>query len=184
MSPLAILALALVSVWIGVLSIVSALLVRQVALLSKRIDPDYAMDGLAVGRRIPHWLADLLPGGSGSVLVLGAGCAPCRELAHGLRGLDVDLPVVAVIEGDEANGATLSQDLPSSFQVLTGPTAMRAYSDLKLETTPFLFSVDRREIVDKAVPRGAQHFLSLFQTPEDGASSARRGLIPEVSNVG
>jgi hypothetical protein len=184
MSALAVLVLVLVSAWIGILSIISALLVRQVALLSKRLDPDYAMDGLPVGRRIPSWLAECLPDESGSVLVLGARCDPCRKLAHDLRDMEVALPVVAVIEGDESIGAALSQDLPSAFQVLMGQAAERAYSELSLETTPFFFSVRRREIVHKAVPRGAQHFLSLLQMPEATASNGHSIQTPEVLNAG
>lgn len=184
MSALAILAIALVSVWLATLSIVAALLVRQVALLSKRLDPDYAMDGLLLGRRIPDWLSDLLPDESGALLFLGASCNPCRKLAYDLGGLDVDQPVVAVIEGGGETSEKLAHDLPSSFKVLTGEMAELAFSDLGLETTPFLFWVDRRKIVNKAVPRGAPHFLSLLQTPEMAKVSSPQAHLVEVSNVG
>lgn len=163
MNALGTLALFVVAVWMGVLSVVTALLVRQVALLTHWVDPDYALDGLPRGHRIPKVLAELLPDGSGSVLVLGAQCAPCRELAYELRGATIEQPVVAVIEGDEAPAAALAGVLPPDVRALSGEAAARAFSALQLETTPFAFLVEQRQIVDKAVLRGATHFLSLVQ---------------------
>jgi hypothetical protein len=140
------LALFIIAAWISALSILVALLVRQVSLLTHRMDPDYALDGLPRGRRIPSSLADHLPGGSGGVLVLGAGCSPCRKLAYELKGLEVAQPVVALIEGEERSAAVLAAALPHSMKRVVGVEAAHAYSALQLETTPFAFFVDRREI--------------------------------------
>jgi hypothetical protein len=104
-------------------------------------------------------------------------------MVRDMRNYYFDLPIIAVIEGDEATSSVLGRELPSSFRVLTGEPAERAYSDLSLETTPFLFVVNHREIVRKAVPRGAEHLLSIVQTPETLASNGRRLELPEVPNV-
>jgi hypothetical protein len=177
------LALVFVSAWIGALSVISALLVRQVGLLTYRVDPDYSLDGLAVGRRFPRLVTDLLPGGSGIVMVLGAGCSPCRELVHGLRGLSVEGPVVAIIEGDETLAAALVEELPAGVQPMIGDEAGRAYSALDLQTTPFLFSVDQRKIVHKTVLRGAPHFVSFLQQPETVPTSRPQAQTVELPYV-
>lgn len=181
MSGLGVLALVVASAWLAVLSVLNALLVRQVALLTARVDPDYALDGLAIGRRLPRALADLLPDGSGSVLVLGAGCGPCRELALGLPGTVGPHPVLALIEGDETAAVALAEVLPGDFKVLVGEAANRAYVDLELQTTPFLVTAERREIVHKVVPRGPNHFLSMLANVNETRSPALR---VEVSNAG
>jgi hypothetical protein len=183
MSALGALALALAAVWIAVLSVVSALLVRQVALLSERMDPAYSLDGLTVGRRIPKSLADLLPNSSGSVLVLGSGCAPCLELVNDLREVNVEHPVVAIVEGDPALAATLVERLPSEVRAVTGEEADRAYTELDLQTTPFMFSVDRRQIVFKTPLKGAEDFLSLLQRSEVKPSRQSRVQAREIQNV-
>lgn len=184
MSGLGALALALVAAWIGVLSVVSALLVRQVALLTEQVDPRYSLDGLTVGRRIPKSLADLLPNSSGSVLVLGSGCAPCLELVNDLREVDIEHPVVAVIEGEPLLAAVLAERLPSGVQPVTGEEADRAYAELDLQTTPFMFSVDRRQIVFKTPLRGAEDFLSFLRRFEVKPQKQSRLQAREIQNVG
>jgi hypothetical protein len=185
MSALGTTALVLAAAWIGALSILVALLVRQVALLTHRLDPDYALDGLPRGRRVPGSLAESLPDGSGSVLVLGAGCGPCRKLARELQELAIDhYPIVAVVEGDEAAASALAAVLPSGIRTVTGEEGNRMYSRLQLETTPFAFFVEQRQIVEKAVLRGAEHFQALLE--ESAASPSRNTPLRtlEVSNAG
>ncbi|MFL5900074.1 MAG: hypothetical protein ACJ75S_02600 [Solirubrobacterales bacterium] len=183
MSQLGILAVVLISAWLGILSVVIALLVRQVALLTYRVDPDYALDGLAVGRRIPSSISKLLPEGSGSVLVLGVGCGACRELVDGLRGHVIDEPLVAIIEGDELLAQTLVEALPENIQTLTGQSAEHAYSALGLQTTPFMFSVEHRKILRKDVLRGLRHFLSLLPQSLAASTAWRPEAILEGSNA-
>lgn len=184
MSTLGTLALFVAAAWMGVLSILTALLVRQVSLLTHHMDPDYALDGLARGRRIPSSLAEHLPNGRGGVLVLGAGCGPCRELARDLRGVDIEHPLVAVIEGDESQAAVLAATLPSNVRTITGEAAARAYSSLQLETTPFAFFVEQREIVEKAVLKGATHFNALMQEWVAAPTHYSRVRTLELPNVG
>jgi hypothetical protein len=183
MSALEALALTLVAAWIGVLSVVIALLVRQVALLTKQVDPRHSLDGLTVGRRIPRPLADLLPDSSGSVLVLGSGCAPCLELVNDLRDVDIEHPVVAVIEGEPALAAVLAEKLPSGMRRVTGEEADRAYAALDLQTTPFIFSVDRRQIVFKTPLKGAEDFLSLLRGSEVEPQNRSRVQTREIQIV-
>jgi len=179
MSALGTLALVLAAVWMGALSITVALLVRQVALLTHHVDPDYALDGLPVGRKLPQSLIHMLPEGSGSVLVLGADCEPCKQLVHDLRGATFARPSVVVIEGEEKSAAALAVELAVELRCLVGDEAATAYAALRLNTTPFVFLVDQGEIKEKAVPRGAAYLLGLLGQSEKSARTDLQMLAME-----
>lgn len=183
MSPIATMAVVLVSLWMAVLTVAIALLMRQVAILTHYLDPDYAPDGLPVGRRIPRAIADLLPNGTGGLLVLGAGCAPCRELAVNLRGASFAAPLVVLIEGDANLAAAIASELPAEARILAGEEARDPYSSLALQTTPFLFLVEGREIVKKTTPQSAGHLLSMLEKTHSEPVSRQQARSLELSNV-
>ncbi|HYI99401.1 MAG TPA: hypothetical protein VEX36_06980 [Thermoleophilaceae bacterium] len=179
------LVIVVMSAWLGALSVLAAVVVRQVALLSKLVDPDYSLDGLTVGRRLPQQVASLLPDSSGAILVLGASCAPCRELAQNLGAIDLEQAVVAIIEGDPVHAMPLAEALPVGVRAIAGEKADAAYSALDLQTTPFLFLIERRQIVDKAVLRGADHLRSLLGAAPRTVGTARPlTQALEVQNAG
>src|SRR3989337_654595 len=84
---------AIASAWLLLVTLVVLALVRQVGLLTVRIDrglPRFApdQDGPEIGAPVPTDVLAVLPQlgalGRRQVLLLSAACAPCRELAVGL----------------------------------------------------------------------------------------------------
>lgn len=157
------------TVWMGLLSLVVVLLVRQVGLLTVRLDRsgDVAApvdDGLEIGSAVPEPVAHALDSAEHElqyVVVLGAICAPCRELAADLgrtQIVDADSPVVFLISGgSEELADDLSKLLPAGTQVLRDPLATEIVNDLRVQTTPFVFEITDARIAGKAALRGATH---------------------------
>ncbi len=94
MSALAIAALVLVCIWLGVLTLVVVLLVRQIGLLTVRLSvasQAFSLDddGPEVGIDLPEEVTSVLPElkeGRAYLLLISAGCTPCRELVADLDG--------------------------------------------------------------------------------------------------
>ena len=117
MSGLAIAALIVVSVWLGILTIAYLLIVRQVALLGMQVDraapglandhglaSDYR-DGLPEGTPVPEPVFEALPHtrtGVQLLLVLSGTCAPCREMAPQLASSKPYAPLTVLIPGRAA----------------------------------------------------------------------------------
>ena len=86
MSALAIAALVLVCIWLGVLTLVVVLLVRQVGLLTVRLSTAAQTISLdddrpEVGSGLPEDVAELMPEDEPAYLgIISAGCDPCRGL--------------------------------------------------------------------------------------------------------
>jgi len=105
MSSLTIAALVLVCAWLGVLTFVVMLLVRQVGLLTVRVTmATQAMslddDGPDIGSSLPEDVAELMPERERAYLLLiSAGCEPCRELVAELDGHRFEQKMVALVPG-------------------------------------------------------------------------------------
>ncbi|HEX5973564.1 MAG TPA: hypothetical protein VFY57_00265, partial [Rubrobacteraceae bacterium] len=82
MSALAVTALVLVCVWLGALTLVAVLLVRQIGLLTVRLNVASQTlsldDGPEVGSDVPEEVASVLPGRDerSYLLLVSAGCQP------------------------------------------------------------------------------------------------------------
>jgi hypothetical protein len=129
MSALAIVALVLVSAWLGVLTFVVMLLVRQVGLLTVRLSmATQAMslddDGPEIGGSLPEDVAEVMPEGERAYLLLiSAGCDPCRELVAELDGHRFEQKVVALVPGRQEQVAELVALLPPDIRVVLDPEA-------------------------------------------------------------
>lgn len=173
MSTLELVAMVIVAGWLAVLTVVALLLVRQIGLLTVRLDRDAQAtapvgDGLAVGQEIPEMMRPWLDEHTGPqfILVLGAVCAPCREIADELQDASLKSPVLALISGRRAPAQALRDMLPSTVRTVLDPDAEAAVRGLAISTTPFVFEVRGRRIAAKAALRGTDHLERFISEAE------------------
>src|SRR5829696_5342149 len=125
MSGLAVTALVLACVWLGILTLVVVLLVRQIGLLTVRLSVvgqaqafSPANDGPEVGSNVPEEVASALPDVGGErayVVLISANCTPCRELVAGIHQHDFEQTIVALVPGREELADELVALLPSGI---------------------------------------------------------------------
>ena len=148
MSALAIAALVLVCAWLGVLTFVVMLLVRQVGLLTVRLSiatraTSLDEDGPEVGSSLPEDVAEVMPEKERAYLLLiSEGCDPCRELVAELDGHRFEQKMVALVPGREEQAAELAALLPQDIKVVLDPEAIQLVESLDLESTPFVLEVE------------------------------------------
>ena len=158
MSALAVAALVLVCVWLGVLTLVAVLLVRQVGLLTLRLSvAGQALavenDGPEVGTNLPEDVTSALPDLEAErayLLLISAGCTPCRELVADIGDRSFEQMIVALVPGDEERGGELASLLPSGIQAVLDPEATRLAEALELQSTPFALELERGKVTRKA----------------------------------
>lgn len=183
--------IAMVAVWLAVLSMVVLLLVRQVALLNVRIargaGAAAARDGLMIGRPIPESVATQLPEvrlGVVYVLLMSAICAPCREVAPQLGRLRIDEPVVALVPGNGEAVRGLIEMLPSWFRVIADPAATQIAKELQIESTPFAFEVEFGIVTGKVFIHEASDLMHLVEARRSGERNLGGIPLEVASNVG
>lgn len=158
MNGLAVVALVLAGIWLGILTLVVVLLVRQIGLLTVRLSvvgqaPDLDNDGPEVGSNVPEEVAFALPEVGGErayILLISASCTPCRELVVGIRQHDFEQTVVALVPGDEELADELAALLPSGVRAVRDPEARRLAGALGISSTPFAVEVEHGTVTRKA----------------------------------
>lgn len=189
MTELETLALIVVAVWLGVLTVVSLLLIRQLGLVSVRLDRErdssgLVLDGLQIGNSVPEQISALAPAGSDRpfyVIVMGAVCGPCRDLVSDLGETVFDAPVTALISGNAEAAGALAEMLPPGVTVIQDPVAEEAARALQVQTTPFCFEVKDGVVSGKAVLRGAEHLRAFI---EDGIQFKDDPQVMSVEVIG
>jgi hypothetical protein len=192
-SGLEVVAVVAAAIWLGVLSVVVLLLVRQVGVLTVQLERQQhvgapVMEGLALGSPVPADVLDALQAdgeGSSYLLVLGATCPPCRELALGLRDAGaVTRGLTVAITGRGETGTVIEDALRDRARIVSDPLATRVTKALGVDTTPFAFEIAGGEVTAKAVVRGTDHLISFVQavrTP--GVVKVSNGRMEAGSNV-
>jgi hypothetical protein len=193
MSALGTVAVVLLAVWLGAISIALLATVRQVALLTLRLDREdkaRELDGLSIGSSVPAEVASVLPNGTHErtfLLLLEAECGPCRELVDGIHGQEFEERVVAVIVGEQSRAQALAERLPPSFSPVLGDEATAALKSLDVATSPFLFLVEGDAVAGKNGPRNAAHFRTLvtgeLSTHHQDANQQNGRPLVEVTHV-
>lgn len=157
MSALAVTALVLVCVWLGALTLVAVLLVRQIGLLTVRLNVASQTlslddDGPEVGSDVPEEVASVLPGRDerSYLLLVSAGCQPCRELVSDLGEHRFEQSVVALVPGRAEQASELAALLPSGVRAVLDPKATRLAEVLGLESTPFALEIEGGTFTRKA----------------------------------
>lgn len=185
MTGLEVTALALVALWLGVLTVLVLASVRQIALLDLRIElgptVSAAADGPEIGTDLPEAAAAALPVSNGDgpayLLFLSPTCAPCVEIISQLHHRDVRRPVYALFSGDDRMAADFEAMFPSNIQSLRDPAATEVARAVNVNVTPFALQVENQIVTGRAHLRSADDFLRLIDAYQvsDAAELAHRG---------
>lgn len=182
MSGLAVAALVSVCAWLGILTLVVVLLVRQIGLLTVRLSvASQALsvddDGPEVGDAVPEEVAAVLPDGQAYLLLVSAGCSPCRDLVADLAGRRIEQNVVALVPGNEEQADQLLALLPPGVRAVPDPGATELAGLLNLHSTPFVLEVAEGTVTGKAyLHEGAADFLE-FIGAEDPSEEPTTNLV-------
>ena len=185
MSALAIVALVLVCAWLGILTFVVVLLVRQVGLLTVRLSmATQAMslddDGPEIGSTLPEDVAEVMPDDEQAYLLLiSASCEPCRELVVELDGHRFEQSVVALVPGRQEQAGELAALLPPGIRVVVDPEATQLTESLDLESTPFAIEVAGSTVTRKVHLFGGAS--ALLEFVESGGAQGQNGSFVEIS---
>lgn len=184
MSALAVAALVLVCIWLGVLTLVAVLLVRQIGLLTVRLSVASQTlslddDGPEVGSNIPEDVTSALPDleeDRGYLLLISAGCTPCRELVVDLGEHSFEQKILALVPGREEQASELAALLPSGIRVVLDPEATELAESLELESTPFAIEVEGGTVTRKTyLHEGASDLIAFVQSGE--AAVAKKNFV-------
>jgi hypothetical protein len=168
------------SAWVAALTLVVVLLVRQIAILTLRLDAGQtqfapADDGLDVGTVLSEEVIEAMPelrDPLSYLLVLSASCNPCRELAEDLRGWEFEVPVVALVAGREELASGIAGLMPSSVRTVTDPEASDlAREHLSIVSAPFALQVEGGMITGKAYLHSSAHLAELIEARRTQATS-------------
>lgn len=163
-------ALVFVAAWLGILTLVVVLMIRQIGLLTVRLRLtgstfDVSADGLGIGEVVPEEISSKLPviGGLPTyVLLISPTCNQCRELATELRGRLGDLRnIVALVPGLAEPADSLAAMLPSEVQAIRDPEASRFAKLLGIRSTPFAIEITHGLVTGKAYIHGTADLLDL-----------------------
>ena len=186
MSALAIAALVLVCIWLGVLTFVVILLVRQIGLLTVRLSIASQTlslddDGPELGSSVPEDVASVLPEPEerAYLLLISAGCDPCRELAADLHGRRFEQNIVALVPGREELASELAALLPSGMRVVRDPKATSLAESLALESTPFALEVESGTVIRKAHLHGG--VSALIEFLDSGSAPVQKKNFVEIT---
>lgn len=178
-------ALVSIGVWLGVLTVVVVLVVRQIALIMVRLaTTDGATfldnDGPALDTAVPPDVVSALPTlawGRSQLLLLSGTCRPCRELAAALGRHQLP-STVALVTGTHDLAEGLVALLPQGMRVLRDPEASGIARALHIHSTPFAVVVEDGSVRRKTYVRKLEDLLQLVegeQVPAPTADALMRG---------
>lgn len=145
------------TVWMGILTLVVLLLVRQVGLIAARLEESGAIfsladDGLPVGTKVPDEAVSLLPelgAGVTHLVVMSASCAPCRTLVADLSAHPPNNRFIALVPGSKDLAQTMTDSLPPRATSVVDPQAKELANLLQVRSTPFGLEVTERVVTSK-----------------------------------
>jgi len=187
MSALTLAALVLVCIWLGVLTLVVVLLVRQIGLLTVRLSvageaTSLDDDGPEVGSSVPGDVALELPDHAEEhayVLLISSSCTPCWELVADLGERRFEQKILALVPGREELASELAALLPSGMRVVLDPEATRLAGALQLESTPFVLEIEHMTVTRKAyLHEGASDLIGFV---ESGNAPAETKSFVEIT---
>jgi hypothetical protein len=189
MNGLAIAALAVVGLWLGALTMIVLVLVRQVGVLTVRSSltrPPAALadDGPKVGSSLPAEVISTLPELArehACLTLLSATCTPCRALAAELGGRRPEARLVALVAGRDDLAEGLVALLPPGMHVVRDPEASSLANALQIKSTPFAVVVAGGRIAGKAYLHSAADLDALV---EDGGDAETRLVLHAPKEVG
>lgn len=171
MSGLELVALVAAGIWMAILSLVLVLVVRQLGVLTVRLDATSPVtarsdDGPEIGSTVPEEVVEALPelrGGVRYLVLMAATCAPCREVAAELGGRSLDSRFVALVPGREELADGLIGMLPDGLRVVRDPVATGVAESLGITSTPFAVEVEDGVVGGKAYVSSASDLDRLVE---------------------
>lgn len=150
-------ALVVATVWMGLLTLVVLLLVRQVGLIAARLEESGTMfsladDGLPIGSNVPDEAVLLLPdlaAGVRHLVVMSASCAPCRTLVADLSAHPTSREFIALVPGSKQLAQTMIDSLPPGTISVQDPDAKELSNWLGVRSTPFGLEITDRVVTSK-----------------------------------
>lgn len=138
-------------VWLSGLTLVVLLLVRQLGLVTLRLDAGSGnssvvpREGPDVGTELPASVLDRIPAlhdGLSYLLLVSPTCTACHEIASRLDAVRVTGRVVALVPGGEELAGPFAKLLPRHYEVVRDPDAVDIANELDLDRTPFALEID------------------------------------------
>lgn len=175
MDALRTIALGLAGLWLGVLTVVVVLVVRQIALLTARLsvtdgETFLANDGPLLDTAVPQEALSALPSlvhGQTQLLLLSGTCGPCRDLASELARRRFQSPGTVVLASGRAELAdALVALLPSGLRTLRDPEAARVARALHIQSTPFAVLIEDGVVKAKTYVHESANLISLVDEDE------------------
>lgn len=158
MSDVELIALGVTALWLVGLTFVVLLLVRQVGLITLRLDmpgqttqlPSNGPDAgtvlsAAVLERHPEFAQGLV-----YVLLASPTCVPCREVVPQLATVDVPGRVFALLPGSRQLIDDFMPLVPSNYDVIRDPLATETANLLTMEQTPSVLEIEEGVVTGKA----------------------------------
>lgn len=193
MSALGVTALALVGAWLGMLTLLLILAIRQIGLLTVRLDPprpqpgsqslhEVVNDGLKIGMEVPAEVTTAVPecvSGHAYLLLISSICTPCRELVVELqrRRFTPADPMVALVPGRPEAADGVIAMLPTGIRAIRDPAAgVLAQEHLRLRSTPFALLIEDGVLVGKAFLHTVDDLVRFInaRATSDASEIARR----------
>jgi hypothetical protein len=183
-------ALVFTALWLGSLTLVVLLLVRQIGLLTVRLDlakrvVEPSNDGLIVGTRVPEEVMAELPElkvGLAYILLVSATCDSCRILVADLqRELPQAANLVALVPGRAELAEGLVSLLQPKIRSVRDPEATALARSLQIQSTPFVLAVEEGIVAGKAYLHRATDLVQFIVDREASAAGPSIHTIEEVT---
>lgn len=170
MSGLEVVALMVVALWLGVLTVVVLVLVRQVAIIDVRpqLEAQSAQPevGLLIGTKVPPDAAAALGelnGGPVFLLFLSPTCRPCIEIASEISRQSFRWPILALFAGTGDIAADFQALFPPTVHVIRDPAATSVAEGLEVRGAPFALQIENGVLTGKARLRGVEDLTGFIE---------------------
>jgi hypothetical protein len=156
MSGFELVALSVATIWLGLLTLLSLIVVRHVGLLTLRIQAGHVSegDGLLVGDRVPAEAVALVPELDEELrylVFLSESCGACREIAPMLDDVPDTGQLLTLVMGDGGRQTIeLADAVPLGVNRLHGDAAQRVGDAFRLRQTPQAIQVENGIVIGKA----------------------------------
>jgi hypothetical protein len=183
MSDLATAAFILMAVWLGVLTLVIVLTIRQIGIITVQLSmagPGFSVDkdGPEVGSSVPDSVMNTLPqitAESTTILLVSATCTPCRTLIEDLQEYHFDSPVITLLAGRQELADGLARMLSANTVIVRDPQATQIAEAFNIYSTPFALRVEAAQVKLKTYVRTTDHFLALVDGHKTGKERLKVG---------
>lgn len=161
MSTFTLIALIGVGLWLGTLTLLQLLTVRQIGVITAKMslgNSSAAMDFLStdgpeLGSTLPFEIGQAIPALNDRakwMLFVSSTCTTCRQLMADLHQENADLPpFVLLVAGNAELADGLRQLAPRTAEVIVDPVAAHTAQTLRIRSTPFLLKVTDQIITNK-----------------------------------